>query len=104
MECVVYIGNSNQVRLLGLRNATTGEYENNGSVSCVLKDSAGDNIQGETWPKSMSYVTGSDGDYVATISPLINVNHKQELVAEITATASGLTGFWQRPCRVKTRT
>lgn len=64
---ILWIGNDNIVELIGYRSATTGQFLNAATVTVTLKDAAGVDVSGESWPKSMAYVDGSNGTYRATL-------------------------------------
>lgn len=104
MQCTLYAGNSNLMELKGLQNGATASYENAAAVSVTLRDEHGVQIVGQTWPKAMAYVTGSDGDYRGTLEEGLSLVHGQFVTAEILATASGLTGKWETRCKVIERT
>lgn len=83
------------MELDGLQNAADDSYLNAATVSVTIKDSAGVNVTGETWPKTMSYVAASNGKYRATVSDAMAIVPGRAYTAHITAEASGLTGNWQ---------
>ena len=68
MSTLIYRANSNLLELVGLKNAATGAYLNAATVTVTLQTEAGTEISGETWPLTMSYVSGSNGDYRALLS------------------------------------
>lgn len=59
----LYTGTYNLVVISGLWNSNTDAFINNATVRITLKDDAGVNVTGETWPVTGSYVSGSDGRY-----------------------------------------
>lgn len=64
---VIYTANDTVVEISGLKNEVTGAFLNSAVVTATLVDAAGNQVAGETWPKTLSYVTGSDGIYRATL-------------------------------------
>ncbi|MCR4300972.1 MAG: hypothetical protein NUV51_05120 [Sulfuricaulis sp.] len=70
-------------------------YLNAATVAVTLKDSAGVNITGETWPKTLAYVAGSNGRYRATLSDLIGIVPGQPVKATVTAEQGGLNRVWE---------
>ncbi len=67
------VDSSNVLELRGLRNVVDDEYVNNAIVQATIVDANGDEITGETWPVSLSYVAASDGVYRYTLSYLIDL-------------------------------
>ena len=104
MKCTLYGGNSNLIELNGLKNGATGSYENGAAVNVTLLGEAGDEIVGETWPKTMGYVASTDGDYRTTLKDGLPLVHGQFVTAVIMASVSGLLGKWEIPCKVIERT
>ena len=107
MSCeveILYRKNDALIRLLGLKNELTGDYINNATVTATLRSLSGVMISGQSWPLSMPYVSGSNGDYQATLSSLLEVKIGQTLVAQISADASGIgKGYWERKIIVQAR-
>ena len=69
----LYIGNDNIVTVDSFRNASTSPetYINDATITGTLYDANGDEVSGETWPISFSYVAGSNGKYTATITDTV---------------------------------
>lgn len=40
-------------------------------MTVTVKDAGGNNVAGETWPKSLTYVSASDGKYRATLTDVL---------------------------------
>lgn len=89
-----YCLNDNLIELDGLTNEATGAYVNDATVNCTLKDTAGVDIVGETWPLLMGYVSGSNGKYRATLEDTLTVTPGQYIVAYVDALGDGLKGRW----------
>ena len=67
MTLKLHIGNTIYVILDGLRDSVSGAYINSATVTVtVLQD--GTPVSGESWPVTMTYVGGSNGKYVGTLS------------------------------------
>lgn len=79
--CIAYVGNTNLVELIGLKDAITGDFILDAAVTVIVKDAHGDEIDGQTWPTAMAFVEASDGDYRAVIE------HDAALVAGEECTA-----------------
>jgi hypothetical protein len=100
----LYIGNTNALELAALRNQVTGEVANAATVTCTLKDTAGNAVAGETWPLAMAYVPGSEGLYRCYLVSTLPLTPEARYVAEVTATVSGsLIGKWLLDVVAKTR-
>lgn len=94
----IYLANDNLLELIGLKDAVTDTYINNATVTAILKNAAtGEELTGQTWPISLSYIASSNGDYRATIEydvayPAIG----QKIHAEITVDAgAGRRAFFK---------
>lgn len=86
---VLWIGNHMVIEHVGVRNTVTGVYDNAATVAVTLKDSAGVALTGETWPKTMSYVAGSNGVYRATLAATIAAVSGDKLRAHLAVQGSG---------------
>ena len=67
----VFVNNSNAILLRGLRNENDSTFITNAVVEVTIKDKNNIAIPGVSWPKSMLYVTGTDGDYRAVLEDTI---------------------------------
>ena len=100
-----FIANSNILDLIGLKSAVEGTFINDATVTVTVKDSAGADVAGVSWPVTMAYVAASNGDYRATLSELITFLHKKNYRAFIEADGgAGLIGHWEFPFKSETRT
>jgi hypothetical protein len=90
-----FVANTNNLDLIGLRNASNGAYVNDATVTVVVKDSTGNNVSGETWPLSMIYVSGSEGNYRGILSNSLSFSSGRNYTAEISVDAgSNRIAFW----------
>lgn len=104
MANIYYSGNDHLLDIVGLQNEAAGVYLNSATVTVTVKDSTGVEIAGETWPLSASYVSGSNGDYRATLADTLTVVAGARYVAEVDADGGvGLKGFWRFPFTVRER-
>jgi len=89
---IIYKANDNLLKLLSLKKASDGSYINSGaSVQVTLKNSAGSDVSGQTWPTSMTYVAASNGDYTAVLEDELVLTEEETYDAIITVDAgSGL--------------
>lgn len=57
----------NVVQVTGVKDVLTGEFINSASVWASVFDASMENVDGVSWPITLEYVEGSDGDYVGSI-------------------------------------
>lgn len=92
----LYLGNDMILEVVSLKDRLTGEAINDATVQVTLKDSAGTNVVGETWPLVLPYVTASNGVYRATLKDTLTVTANARYVATITAdNGAGRRGQWE---------
>lgn len=99
--------NSTRLELRGLAayvGVDETAYVNTATVTAVLRDDAGAEVQGQIWPLPLLYEGGSDGNYSGTVSHALAVAVGDRVVAEITAVSAADQGFWTIPCEVEART
>ena len=98
MASAVYISNDNLLEIANLRVASTGAFANSATVTVTVKDAAGSEVSGQTWPTTMDYVASSNGIYRAVLQDTMSLTESAKYTAEITATSSGsIKGFWSLP-------
>lgn len=100
---ILYVGNDMIMELDGLKNAVTNAFVNNATVNVTLTDSSGEQVTGETWPLTMSYVTSSDGTYRATLQDTLPLVKNKRYKATVNAEAAGLKGNWEIDVIAKAR-
>jgi len=95
---VIFLNNTGLVQLNGLKDAQTKTPINDAVVTITLKDADDVEVPGETWPVALSYVDGSDGNYSATFSDLIEVQDETDYTMSVTVTAlDGSKASWDEP-------
>lgn len=101
-----FISNDNLLEVIGLQNAKTGEYINaSATVQATLKDRAGANVTGASWPLALSYVAASNGNWDVVLPAALDLTDGQDYVCEITAQVSGgPTAAWSAPVTAIKRT
>lgn len=99
----LYKGSDMLLDLEGLTDEASGAVLNGATVSCTLKDTAGVNLVGETWPKAMAYVANTNGVYRAALSNTLVVTVGSRYSAEILAINDGQRAFWTVDVLCKTR-
>jgi len=92
---IIYDNSDNLINVTGLKDLSTGAFLNGATVEATVNDASGSPVAGETWPLSMPYVPGSNGDYQATLKDTLAVATGDELTALVTADAgAGLHHEW----------
>ena len=99
----LYKGSDMLLDLEGLLDEASGAYLNAATVSVTLKNAAGTNLVGETWPKTMAYVAGTNGVYRAALSTSLVVAVGARYTAEISALNDGQRALWTVDVLCKTR-
>ena len=105
-ECkAIYDKNDNTIKALGLKIESTGVYlDGDDTVTVTLKDLAGTNLTGQSWPLTLAYVAASNGDFTGVLLAALALTSSQEIVAEISvAELGGLVAFWKLPLIVRER-
>lgn len=101
---ILYTGNDTVIEVKGLKNEVNGAFLNAATVTTTLMDADGDEVAGETWPKALQYVTGSDGIYRATLPYTLSLAAGGRYVAQISVNAgAGLRASFSLPCVARSR-
>lgn len=101
---ILFQNNDTVLELENLKNEVNGAYLNSATVTVTLKDSAGMNVTGTTWPKAMTYVAASNGMYRATLPYGLALVPAQRYTATIVADAgAGLHAEWSVECVCRAR-
>lgn len=82
----IFIGNTFDVSLVGLRDERTESAINDATVTATLFDSAGDEVAGAV-DVSLSYEAGTQGVYVGTIPHTIELVAGRQYILQVTASA-----------------
>jgi hypothetical protein len=105
MEVILYL-NDNLLKVKGLQNAVSLSYLNGlTTVKATLIDDDGFDVLGETWPATLAYVSGSDGDYMMTLDTDLElvVDAKYHAVIDVDG-GPGLKAHWKTRVIVRERT
>lgn len=76
-------------------DAQDRSFANSATVTGKLLDSGGSTVSGSTF--SLSYVSGSDGDYEGSMDDTVSLTENASYKYEIIATQSGITKTWRIP-------
>lgn len=102
---IFYDDNDTLITLSGLTAAGSGAAVSAATVTVTVKDTAGDEVAGATWPMSMPPVVGSAGTYRAVLPAELAVTPERQYTAEISVDAgSNGAGLWRVPFMVRERT
>jgi hypothetical protein len=95
MALGVYFSSDNLLEVTGLKNAASGNFVNNATVTANIVDSDGNAVTNAT-NISLSYISGSNGNYRGTIPDTADIDRSAEYVAQITADGgAGLKAYWE---------
>lgn len=90
MSETIYIDSDNLVTVDALYDNAAAAYVNDATVTMTLKDRAGTEVSGETWPVTLSYVSGSNGKYQGTLSDTLTLSRGKTY--EVTISVNGGAG------------
>ena len=102
---VFYYLNDNVIELRGAQNSATTAYINNAVVTVTMVDKNGAQVSGTTWPTTLVYVVGSNGNYQATLPHTVSFRPAREYTAQVTLSGSaGEDAYWEiaTECQVRT--
>ena len=102
---VIFDQNDNLLRVIGLKNKSTGSFINAGvtATADLVPEGTTSVITGSAI--SLSYVAASDGNWEGTYPDTLALTVGAALTARITVNAgAGLQGYWELPVDVRTRT
>jgi hypothetical protein len=104
MANVIYYKNDMVLKYTAMRNPLTDLPINDATVTAIVKTKTGQNVAGQSWPLTLSYVAGSDGEYQGILESLLEIQIGQRVDVEITITApGGLDGFLRLNTEVRQR-
>lgn len=108
MADIIYIANTNNILLTGLKSEQEGTYLNDATVTLTLKDSTGTEVGAGPWPITMDYVAASSGNYIGYLSADLALLQGKKYTAFIDADASDSNterkGHWEFPLQAAKRT
>lgn len=92
-----YKNSDNIVRLDNQYDTYTAAYLNSATVTATLKDLAGTEVTGVSWPVTLTYVSASNGQYIAVVDKTAAVTVGLSYRLEITLVQSGIDKFYSIP-------
>jgi hypothetical protein len=91
--------NDNTLTVDKLKDEVAGTYINSSTTLTVTLyplDST-TAVTGETWPVTMTYVSGSNGKYRATLKDTLSLSVNSTYVAQVTSdSAANKLGYWEK--------
>ena len=101
---VIYVGNDNLLKADHVREEVTGEFMNSATVQVTLFDGNGEEVGGDTWPRTMDYVTDSKGVYRTTLPKTLDLVPNGRYVAAVEVDGgAGLYAKWTIQCVARSR-
>ena len=101
---LAYVDNDNQLRIDGLRDADD-TYINDATVICTgVVDADGNPVSGDSFPKTLTYVADSDGDYRGTLQQTLALEAGESYTATITVDGGGFQAQFEVPFTARART
>lgn len=94
MSKKIYAKNDHKLTVDQLRD-TDDQYINVATVEATVIDSAGNEVEGQTWPLSLSYVADSDGKYEGILDDAIEFTAGEEYTLIIDAVYGSSVGHWE---------
>lgn len=105
-----FYANDNVVELTGAKDVIADAFlDGDAEVACTLLDPDGEEVEslvesGVSWPIAMDYVSGSEGDFRATLPFDLDVTVGKSYTLKVVADAgAGKHGEWHVPVSVQTR-
>ena len=95
-----FVGNTLVVSLTDVKNSQTGTADIGATVTCTVRDSAGNEVTGVNWPVSMPYDANAvDGaGYYGVVDSTLAIKNGRQYIVEINATGSSSeVGKWSYP-------
>jgi len=89
----LFVGNT-AILEVSLVDVLTDSAVNAATVAVTLTDISGVELAGDTWPKTLSYVSGSEGIYRALLSSNVDMEEGANYLYVATASAAGMDSRW----------
>ncbi len=106
MPHYLYVGSDNVILLESLKDPITNTYINSGTITFTMEDEDGNELEipGVTWPASMTYITGSDGQWYGEIPASWPLQEGKQYKVAVTIVSEGRTAYRKIPCLAKVGT
>lgn len=70
----IYISSDNLLTVDALYDSVAGDYVNDATVTATVVDRGGNEVSGQSWPVTLSYVALSDGKYQGVLADSMSVS------------------------------
>ena len=94
MSKKMYVSNGHKLTVDQLRD-TDDQYINTATVEATIIDSAGNEVEGQTWPLSLSYVEDSDGKYEGILDNTIELQSGENYTLIVDTVDGDSVGHWE---------
>lgn len=94
MSKKLYVGNDHRLTVDQLRD-TDDQYINSATIEATLIDSASNEVEGQTWPLSLSYVEDSDGKYEGILDDAMELQDGENYTLIINTVDGDSVGHWE---------
>lgn len=84
--------NTARIKFVGLMYEELDGTEtivNDAVMSVTLLDLNQKEVEGQSWPVTMNYIAGTDGDYAAELIDTLSISDGESITAKVVATWSG---------------
>lgn len=105
MLIAIYPNNSTILELGALTNTSTGALIHDATVTATLTDAAGNEVDGEIWPVTLSHVVESPegGNYIYTLAHDIAITVGARYRVTITAVSGSYHGEFSKTLKAMRR-
>lgn len=104
MSQILFVGNSNDIEISGLRNEATGSIVTGATITARVLDSSGDPIDGQEWPLALPAVSGEPGTYRGQVSHAAELVARGRYTIQIDISGGGMVAALRVPAVALTRT
>lgn len=97
----LYVDTDHALSVSGLQGSG-GDYVNNATVQATVYESDGTTeVSGQSWPVTLDYQAGTDGNYSGVIDNAANLVDGAYYQVVVTATHNGLVRTWRNLARAQ---
>ncbi len=89
MAEILFISSDNLIVADNVRNLATGSNINNAVVTVTVSAVNGATVSGQSWPLTLSFVTGSSGKYRGTLTDTMIVTENTKYWGTLVISAGG---------------
>ncbi len=104
MSQILFVGNSNDIEISGLRNEATGSIVTGATVTARVLDATGAPIDGQAWPLTLAAAPGEPGTYRGQVSHEADLLPRNRYTIQIDIAGGGMVAALRVPAVALTRT